>query len=473
LGRLFWKFFAFVWLAQMAGIVGVGSLFWLTDRRIEEAFNDIAAGPMADIQVGAAAEVLRYGGVAAFRNWSEGERAPTVFAIDAAGRDVLGRLVPAGVATEIRRLLSERPELPGIREVQAADGHRFTLFTVGDGADRLGGAPPRPLPPRYWLRTMPPPLAMLATLAASILTAMLLAGYVAKPVRILRGAFEAAASGDLDRRIAPHLGARRDELAYLGRDFDRMADRLRASMQGQRRLLHDVSHELRSPLARLQAAAGLIRQSPDQPEAMISRIEEEIACIDRLVDQLLTLSRLEAGELLYVEEEVDMRDLVRDIVHDADFEAQAHDRQVLWEDRGSATLLGRPELLHSAIENIIRNALKHAPESRTVQVETSVDVAKHEYTLRVLDDGRGIPGDELPNLFSPFFRGTSARPGGYGLGLAIARRSIEAHGGTIRAYNRSGGGFCVEIVLSWSALSSKNPIPYGARMTSLTPGPSE
>ncbi|HWS66699.1 MAG TPA: ATP-binding protein [Steroidobacteraceae bacterium] len=452
MGRLFWKFFAFSWLAQMAGIIAVGSLFWLNDRRTEVDFNDIAAGPMVDIQVGAAAEVLQYAGTGAFRNWSERERGATVFAVDAAGRDVLGRLVPVGVAAEIRQLPRDRPEPPGIREVQAADGHPYTLFAVGHGGDRPGGSLPRAYPHRHWMRI--PPVPIVATLAASILTALLLARYVAKPIRSLRGAFEAAASGDLDRRIAPHLGARHDELADLGRDFDRMAARLKASMEGQRRLLHDVSHELRSPLARLQAAAGLIRQNPDQPEAMIGRIEEEITCIDHLVDELLTLSRLEAGELIYVEEEVDMRDLVRDIVHDANFEAEAHDREVNWDDRGSATLQGRPELLHSAIENIIRNALKHAPESRIVRVETSVDAATQEYTLRVLDDGCGIPEDELPDLFTPFFRGASARPDGYGLGLAIARRSIEAHGGTIRANNRAGGGLSVEIVLPWRGRES-------------------
>jgi two-component system OmpR family sensor kinase len=446
-GRLFWKFFAFVWLAQIAGIIAVVSFFWLNDRRSEAAFNDIAAGPMVDIQVGAAAEVLRYAGADAFRNWSQREGGATVFAVDAAGHDVLARLVPFAVAAEIRQLPKDRPESPGIREVQTADGHRYTLFAVGHGADRPGGALSRARPLRYGLRI--PPVPMVATLAASILTALLLAGYVAKPIRSLRAAFEAAASGDLDRRIAPQLGARHDELADLGRDFDRMAAQLKASMQGQRRLLHDVSHELRSPLARLQAAAGLIRQNPSQLEAMIIRIEEEIARIDHFVSELLTLSRLEAGDLIAVEEEVDMRDLVRDIIQDANFEAHAHEREVIWDDRGSATVKGRPELLHSAIENIVRNALKHAPESRIVRVETSVDANKRQYTLHVLDDGRGVPEDELPDLFTPFFRGARARPDGYGLGLAIARRSIEAYGGTIRANNRSGGGLSVEVVLPW------------------------
>src|SRR5882757_9805885 len=431
----------------MVVLIAIGVLLWLADGRADVVSSGRAADRIAEMQVDAGAEVLRYAGVVGFRNWSEHERQPTVLAVDAAGRDVLGRPVSLHVAAEVRQLQRDRSESTGTREVLAADGHLYTLFVAGHGSDRPGGAlPPRTPGPAG--HNMPPLKGIAATLAASIVTALLLAGYVAKPIRSLRGAFDAAASGDLDRRVAPDIGARHDELADLGRDFDRMAARLKASMQGQRRLLHDVSHELRSPLARLQAAAGLILQSPDQLVAMITRIEEEIARIDRLVGELLTLSRLEAGDLSAVEEEVDMRDLVRDIVHDANFEARAREREVIWDDRGSATVQGRAELLHSAIENIVRNALKHAPESRIVRVETSVDAAKRQYTLRVLDDGRGIPDDELPDLFSPFFRGTRASADGYGLGLAIARSSIEAYGGTIRASNLSGGGFSVEIVLS-------------------------
>jgi two-component system, OmpR family, sensor kinase len=293
-------------------------------------------------------------------------------------------------------------------------------------------------------------MALLATLTASLVTALLLAWYVAKPIRSLRGAFEAAAGGDLNRRIAGQIGARNDELADLGRDFDRMASRLQGSMEGQRRLLHDVSHELRSPLARLQAAVGILRQKPEQPADMITRIEDETARIDHLVGELLTLSRLEAGELVGVEEEIEMHDLVAEVVRDASFEANAQGRQVIWDERGSATLQGRPELLHSAIENVLRNSLKHAPESRCIWIETSSDAVQRRYTLRILDEGRGIPEDELPHLFTPFARGAnSVSADGYGLGLAIARRCVETHGGTIRADNRPTGGLCVEIVLPW------------------------
>jgi two-component system, OmpR family, sensor kinase len=373
-GRLFWKFFGFVWLAQLAGIVAVGSLFWLTDHRSAATVNEPAPGPTV------------------------------------------------------------------ANQVQAAAGHNSN---PADDHPRR-----RPPPPRYWPRTLPPPPALLATLAASIITALLLAWYVATPIRSLREAFEAAAGGDLNRRIAAQIGARNDELADLARDFDRMAARLQASMEGQRRLLHDVSHELRSPLARMQAAVGIMRQQPEQAADMIGRIEDETARIDHLVGELLTLSRLEAGELVGVAEEIDMHDLVAEVVHDASFEAQAQGRQVIWNEAGSATLLGRPELLHSAIENVIRNSLKHAPESPSVWIETASDAIRRRYTLRVLDEGRGIAAEELPNLFTPFARGSNSTGAeGYGLGLAIARRCVEAHGGAIRAENRPGGGLCVEIVL--------------------------
>jgi two-component system OmpR family sensor kinase len=460
MGRLFWKFFAFVWLAQLAGIITVGLLFWLTDHRGEAPLHEFAADPFVDTEVRAAAEVLRFGGADAFRDWAAHAHGPTVFAVDAAGHDLLGRSLPARVDGDLRQLRSEPPEISELNAVATPDGRRYRLFAADHGFDRPSGGPPPPPGPRHWWPNLPPPTAMLATLAASVVTALLLAGYVAKPIRSLRNAFDAAAAGDLDLRIAPQLGARHDELSDLGRDFDRMAERLKAAMQGQRRLLHDVSHELRSPLARLQAAAGLIRQNPGKPDAMIARIEEEIARIDRLVGELLTLSRLEAGESISVDEEVDMRDLVHDIVHDANFEAQSQQREVVWDDRGSTTLLGRPELLHSAIENIVRNALKHAPESRTVRIETSVDALSRQYTLRVLDEGRGIPDQELPKLFTPFFRGTgSTRSDGYGLGLAIARRSIEAHGGTICAHNRPGGGLSVEIILPWRERAFDSDLP--------------
>jgi two-component system OmpR family sensor kinase len=375
MGRLFWKFFALIWLAQLAGITAIVGTLWFTEphfHRSRDNFDlEMTTGARSNAAVG-----------------RESYATPHV--------------------------------LPPYR------------------------------PPSRGAHGLAPTLA---TLVASLLTAALIARSVAKPIRSLRSAFDAVSAGDLSLRVVPLIGSRRDELADLGRDFDRMAERLQNSMNGQRRLLHDVSHEIRSPLARLQAAVGRLRQKQESQESTIDRIEKEIIRIDRLVGDLLKLSRLEAGELVEAEEEIDLGELVTDIVADANFEANADGRVVVWVDRASARLRGRPEMLHGAIENIVRNALKHARTSQEVKIQTSTNTETH-YVLRVLDDGPGVTEEELTKLFTPFFRATyGAQLDGYGLGLAIARRSIEAHGGTIRAENRATGGLAVEIVLPLAAPS--------------------
>lgn len=193
---------------------------------------------------------------------------------------------------------------------------------------------------------------------------------------------------------------------------------------------------------------GLLRQKRAVPQSTtIDRIEEEIARIDRLVAELLKLSRLEAGELAEEIQDVDLQELVAQIVDDANFEAKSTGRTITWSERTAATLRGRPEMLHVALENIVRNAIKHAPTSPLIQIQTSVDPRASRYAFRVLDDGPGVPPADLTALFTPFFRAASSTAEGHGLGLAIARRSVEAHGGTIEARNRPGGGLLVEVLL--------------------------
>ena len=287
---------------------------------------------------------------------------------------------------------------------------------------------------------------------ASLAVAALLAWYVSKPIRYLRSAFDAAARGDLDARIGSGLGGRRDELADLGRDFDRTAAQIKGLMEAQRRLLHDVSHELRSPLARLQAAVGLARQHPDNIEGAMDRIDREAERMDSLVDEILTLSRVESGMSAQRNETVEIAALVRDVVEDAAFEARARSKAVTLDaDIGAletATVEGNVQLLHRALENIVRNAMRHAPERGKVVVTGTRESAPGMLAIIVADNGPGVAKVELASIFEPFFRGSGAKDSqGHGLGLAIARRVIEAHGGRVAAANRAQGGLVVTLQL--------------------------
>jgi signal transduction histidine kinase len=291
---------------------------------------------------------------------------------------------------------------------------------------------------------MPVPIfPVFAGLLASVLCAAGLAWYFSRPIRQLRSGFDRVADGDLDARVAPGMQGRRDELADLGRDFDRMTERLQGVVEGQQRLLHDVSHEMRSPLARLQAAIGLARQQPTRLDDCLQRVERESERMNQLVGQLLTLSRLEAG-VTEATEWVDMAELLAGIIEDARFEAAA--RQVVIDYRAGemAEIRANSELLHRAIENVLRNAIRYSPEGGRVGV--TAGRTGEIFHVRIADQGPGVAADELEAIFKPFFRGGAARSGdGHGLGLAIARRVMLAIRGRIDASRGEGGGLVVEI----------------------------
>jgi two-component system OmpR family sensor kinase len=296
------------------------------------------------------------------------------------------------------------------------------------------------------MRPPPPLLPIVAALLASLAASALLAWYFAKPVRNLRWALGALSEGKLETRVQPLMRGRRDEIADLGRDFDQMAQKLSQLVESQRSLLHDVSHELRSPLARLQAAVGLARQDPAKIAATFDRIEREVVRLDKLVGELLTLSRLQAGTGEEGKSRLDVIELVAGIADDARFEARASGCDLNFSASGEFVIDGTAELLHRAFENVIRNAIKFTHPGTTIELETDLSVPGR-LRLVVCDCGPGVLPSELEAIFEPFHRGAGASTDGFGLGLAIARRAIEAHGGTIRAANRSEGGLCIEIVL--------------------------
>jgi signal transduction histidine kinase len=363
-GKLFWKFFIFFWLAQVTTVVGVGIAMWLRSPEMAQ-FHAPPPAPSGAVF------------------------APPTF---------------------------QPPP----------DGHRE---------------------PPYERGMLPPLMPLLAGSLVSLVFATLLAWYFSKPIRKFRSAFESLANGDMDVRLAPVMGTRRDELADLSRDFDRMVQRLQHLMDGQKRVLHDVSHELRSPLARLQAAIGLARQQPERSEDCLDRIEREAERMDTLVNELLTLSRLEAGMAGKLNEDVDLNELVSNVAEDARVEAETTGCHIEFKGRRPAIIRGNVELLHRAVENVVRNAVKHSPVGGLIciTIRTNSDQIIFIY---VTDEGDGVAEADMLSIFEPFFRSDASKTqNGHGLGLAIAHRIINAHQGSIGANNRPGGGLCVTITL--------------------------
>jgi signal transduction histidine kinase len=279
------------------------------------------------------------------------------------------------------------------------------------------------------------------------------ARYLVAPVAKLRHATRRLAEGDLSARAASAMGKRRDELADMGRDFDRMAERIESLILAQRRLLGDISHELRSPLARLRVALELARQSCSvDASGALEIIEDEAQQLDKLIGQLLNLTRFESGDDTKVREIVDLAQLVEEIASDSDFEAQNNNRAVRIVSSEECRTLGVMQLLRSAIENVVRNAVRYTAEGTTVEItlRRAPYDAGGQAIISVRDHGAGVPEAELRQIFQPFYRAGQERnpqTGGTGLGLAITERAVRLHNGSVTARNANEGGLIVELRL--------------------------
>ena len=307
------------------------------------------------------------------------------------------------------------------------------------GRDGGPSRPPHPPPgPRFPLKHL------LAGTAASLVFSALLAAYIARPVRRLRAALQAGASGEMVTDLAASMGGRCDELTDLCRDFDRMAQHIDQLMRGQRRLMHDVSHEMRSPLARLSAIMGLMRQQPERIDDCLDLLERESERMDRLVSELLTLSRLESGVAARRDELVDLAEILADAVTDAGPEAEQAACAIEIHAGGNFPMRGDGEMLHRLFDNLLRNALAYASCGGWIGIRAE-RIGK-TVCVCVEDRGPGVLDADLERLFEPFFRGhrTPSR-NGHGLGLAIARQIVMSHSGRIAAENRHEGGLRVKI----------------------------
>lgn len=422
MGRLFWKlFFAFVAaLAVAALLVALAlSLIWPREGR--------GPRPQSVLMADTVEVLLREQGppatVALLEIW-RAQQVPLPLLVRPDGSEQFGRTVSA-----------ER--LEGARVV-SIEGAQWKVLAAARG-DRPPSAAGVPLPPPF--------LEVVALLIGALTFSAALAWYLSRPVRHLSQAFDALAGGDLGVRTAARIGRRRDEIADLGRGFDRMAARIEQLVDAQRRLLHDVSHELRSPLARMSAAIGLARQDPSRIEAMLERVERETARLDTLVGELLGLARLEHDAAHTLPQPVALDALLHDVAGDARFEAAARDVEVVLSIDGAGPVVkGQVELLRRTFDNVLRNAVKYASAGSVVHI--ALGRADGCACVSISDGGCGVADGELERIFDPFFRGErSDGSHGAGLGLSIARRAVEAHGGDIRASNAEGGGLRVDIRL--------------------------
>jgi len=353
---------------------------------------------------------------------------------DEHGRDLVSGANRSGLVEHARRRHPFQFFRTGTSMVaRAADDGRYWFFYLLPGEG-----------PGAWFLT-PDHLFMMA---AAVLLCYWLALEVTKPVRALQKAVERFGRGDLSARVN---SGRRDELGQLARTFDRMAGRIETLLAAERRLLLDISHELRSPLARLGVAVELAR-SPEDREAALNRIQKESDRLNSLVGQLLQVTRAEGDPNSLRRNPVRLDELLQQLVEDARIEAAARGCSVEYDAREPVTVEGDPELLRRAVENIIRNAIRYSPRESTVEVSLARSDGKALVDVR--DRGPGVPEDALPRLFDPFYRVDTDRDrasGGIGLGLSIARRAIELHKGAIRARNVNPG---LEIELQLPAVQA-------------------
>lgn len=355
--------------------------------------------------------------------------------------DVLPRNFNDNWLTELNQL--NRPRL-----LRHNNTHLAGPFMLNIAGEQLALYQQRQRPAQPWWRlsSLSEPILVLLLLLTSAAASFILAISISRPLRELVQQNLLFAAGKLDSRV-PKLARRKDELGQLGRSFNTMAERISALLQNQQRLMRDISHELRSPLARAQLALGLTERQQDLQQ--LPRLKNELERLDLMLDELLTYSRLDAGQYQLDIHACDLVALTEEVISINQLEAEEKGQRItlaapeqLWLDADSR-LLGR------AIENILRNALKYSPANS--QISCTISVHEQKLQLSIRDYGPGIPEHLLENIFLPFYRVSDSRTsatGGTGLGLAIVAQIIRQHHGEVSASLPAGGGLQVNVTLA-------------------------
>jgi two-component system sensor histidine kinase CpxA len=392
------------------------------------------------------------------KEWLAANRSPEdrdLFIIGPDGRDILGRDLSSSAARRMDffnhdMMLGPAHSPPPPRnfrpphyapQIVGPDGAAYTVLLMPRRPSAFGALGL----PGIWFTILG------IALGVSALASWWLARHLSAPIRRIQAGARALASERLGMhsagmRVSAGLEGRKDELAVLARDFDAMADRLRANRAAITRLLRDISHELRSPLARMRVAVGLARQPAGDPARQMERLEREIERLDSLISQVLKLARLHGSDAHFEREEFDLDEVIEQVVRDANYEGAVKGCSVRLSGAAHAKINGNRELLGSAIENVLRNAVRYSPVGMPVDVSIGAD----DSSIVIRDRGPGVPAGDLERIFEPFYRVAESRDrdsGGEGIGLAITSEVMKAHGGSARANLHAGGGLEVILIL--------------------------
>jgi two-component system, OmpR family, sensor histidine kinase CpxA len=453
--RLFWKMFISFWIAQTAFFIYLGFRTHQLTRSAGPLWL-VSAQRTLPVVASSAVEHYTSGGIPAASQYlttmSDGSRI-RMWLVDPAGMDVTGTPLPQDVAEAVRNTRNSPEATVRVNTEQTlvssrAAGSRgaYTLVAKYNTVPLLRG--------EGLFR-----LFAISTILASI-ACFLLAHYLSAPIWQLRLATRRLASGDLEARAGDKVGRRNDEIGDLVRDFDTMAETIRDLLENQKRLLSDISHELRSPLARLRVALALARRREDDTQrSSHERIEREVERLDEMIGRILMLSRLESGEMTLSTSDLDLNELVEDVVADARYEAERTGHSIQFVADAHFHANANEELLRSSIENVLRNALYYTSGDEPIDVQLCP--GPDGAVLRIRDNGPGVPAEALADLFRPFYRvddSRVSRTGGTGLGLAIAQRAILAHRGSITATNAVPHGLIVEIKLPATKVPIANEV---------------
>lgn len=438
--RLFWKLFLSYWalLVLFSAAVVVSSSVYIDRLRAQRDAEPTRTQYSRENYE--ARKVAATAGVDGLREWIkrvDSEELVPVLMLDEHGEDILGREVTPRALELLQRMARRDGPIGALRSViHTSDGHQYRLVRDYQNVtfSRLIGRP----------RVIALPLLLAALGGGGI--CFLLARYLVAPIEALKRATQDFAAGNLDRRVAPSLGSRNDEVADLARAMDDMAGRLSTLIGVQQQLLRDISHELRSPLTRLQATLELARRRKGEDPAF-DRIEREAERLNELVGRILSLAKLDAGARPARREPLALQELLEEVAEEAQVQLRARDLDLSLELACVGNMEGDTDLLRSAVENILGNAIKHAPDGSAIRIALDAP-SLTRYRIRISDEGPGVPVDMLVRIFQPFVRVEGAQsPPGFGLGLAIAERAVRLHGGQITARNREAGGLEVSVEL--------------------------